>query len=160
MKVANGYPDNTFQPQKEVTRAEFAKLIVQALNLPLLESTLSYADASVIPAWAKGYIAAAEEKGIIQGYEDKSFRPNQLISRTEMAAMIVRAMGGQTASSGGNLEFIDAAEIPSWAEDYVALAVQEMIINGKPGNKFAPQDKATRAESAVMIYRLLNSLNI
>ena len=161
MKVASGYPDNSYKPDSNITRAEFAVLLARALGWQTKSGSLVFADADSIPAWAGGYIAAAVEKGVISGYEDKTFRADQQISRVEIAVMLVRAMGKQDNSpEKDSIGFNDSGAIGDWAKGYVAVAVKHGIVKGKPGNVFAPEDNATRAESASMVVRLLNSLGI
>lgn|GEM_PF-2417840 len=152
-KVISGYADGSFKPDNNISRAEFAKLITVALNLPINPNVnLSFSDSAKIDAWARPYIGAAVNAGIISGYSDKSFQPGRNISRSEIAVMIARAI---KSSDGKALTFVDAQKIPSWAAPSVKAAVQKGIINGKPGNRFMPADNATRAEAATMIAKTL-----
>lgn len=161
METVSGYPDNTYKPDNNVTRAEFAKIIVQAMGWSAKSGDLGFADAADVPAWARGYIATAVDKGVIKGYEDNTFRAGQLISRSEIAVMVVRALGKESdAAKAGALGFSDAASVPAWAKGYVSVAADQGIVKGKPGNIFAPADNATRAESAAMVVRMLNNLGI
>jgi hypothetical protein len=160
MKVINGYADGTFKPEKNISRAEFAKVIALALSLPLTdEPELNFADQKEIPAWSRPYIAAAVQAGIINGYEDKTFRASANITRAEIAVMIVRAMQEQ-APAGAQLNFTDAATIPAWAAPYIKVAADAGIITGKPNRSFAPSENATRAEAATMTAKMLSSLGI
>lgn len=157
MEVAGGYPDGTYRPENRVTRAEFAKLVVQAMGWAPGSEPLSFADNANIPAWAGGYVATAVQKGLIKGYADNTFRADQAISRAEIATMVMRALG---QSKQSELNFSDAASIPAWARGYVAAAVELGIIKGQPGNTFAPAASATRAETATMLARLLKAMGI
>ena len=161
MEVVNGYPDNTYRPDNNVTRAEFAKVVVEAMGWAPESGGPGFADNTGIPAWARGYIATAVDRGVIKGYEDNTFRAANLISRAEIAAMVVRAMGKESdAAKAGALSFGDAGSVPAWARGYVSVAAAQGIVKGKPGSLFAPADKATRAESAAMLVRMLNNLGI
>ena len=71
MNVLNGYEDGSFLPERTITRAEFAKMIVTALDLPSTSDALDFSDQDKIPTWARGYIAAAVGNEIIFGYDDK-----------------------------------------------------------------------------------------
>jgi hypothetical protein len=161
MKVASGYPGNSYKPDSNITRAEFAVLLAKAQGWQAKSNSLGFADADTIPDWAKGFIATAIEKGVIGGYEDKTFRAEQQISRVEIAVMLVRTMGKQDDSpEKDSISFNDSGTIGDWAKSSVAVAVKHGIVKGKPGNVFAPADNATRAESATMVVRLLNSQGI
>lgn len=150
-----GYADGTFLPNRAVTRAEFSAMMVRALHLELgADSKLAFNDSDRIAAWAKPYIATAVKAGLLKGYDDGSFRADQLINRTEMVAVVMRALDLK-ADQKTKLQFADALEIPVWATGYVAAAVETGIIKGRNGNRFAPQEHATRAESVVVILAML-----
>lgn len=159
MLAIGGYPDKTFKPDNNITRNEFAVILAKAMdwkgNSP---AAAKFKDAGSIPAWARGSVGAAVEKGVISGYEDGTFGGERLITRSEIAVMVVKALG--KAASTGALTFADAAKAPDWAKGFIATAVAEGIIKGKPGNVFAPNDNATRAESSTMVVRVLNNLKI
>lgn len=151
--LMTGYPDGTFRPDNNVTRAEFAKMLVVALDLPLDATTIAdLADAIDIPAWAQGYIGAAVKIGLIKGYEGGTFRADRQMTRAEMAVMVARAL---KTTEKAQLEFRDAADIPSWAVDGIAQAVAGGIVKGYEDNTFRPGNPATRAEAAAMVLRLL-----
>jgi len=153
-----GFTDSTFRPESYVTRGEFAAMMVRVLKLPVQPaSTLSFSDNSSIPAWAQPYIGAAVNAGLMEGYGDHTFRPNQLIKWAEIAAMAVRALG-VTTTAGGNASFADAHQIQSWAMPYVEAAVEAGIMKGRGGNRFFPQQHATRAEAVVVLQNLLQAL--
>ncbi|OMF38837.1 hypothetical protein BK133_01155 [Paenibacillus sp. FSL H8-0548] len=149
----NGYTDGTFLPNRSVTRAEFAVMLARALQLPP-EKEFAFADAALIPDWAREYVAASAKKKWITGYEDQKFYANRLITREEMAAMIVRAGGFDTAAEAVT-SFTDDKSISSWARTYVATAQQKSIIQGVGNGRFNPQGKATRAEAVTVILKLL-----
>ena len=154
--VLSGYPDSTFKPDNTITRAEFARVIYLALKLPASDAGADFKDWTGTAAWARTGIVAAVKAGIINGYDDGTFRPDQPISRAEMAVIIMRAKNAGT-SSGNAVSFSDSKQIPAWALPYVQEAVQLKIITGKDNNQFKPNDQATRAEAACMLCRLLDS---
>lgn len=154
--VLSGYPDATFKPDNTVTRAEFARVIYLALKLPASDAGADFKDWTGTAAWARIGIAAAVKAGIINGYDDGTFRPDQPISRAEMAVIIMRAKN-TGANSKTEVSFSDSKQIPAWALPYVQEAVQLKIITGKDNNQFKPNDQATRAEAACMLCRLLDS---
>ncbi|MEC0125181.1 S-layer homology domain-containing protein [Paenibacillus pabuli] len=150
----NGYGDQTFRPNQKVTRAEFTTMLGRALNLNTVSPSIHYTDDNQIPLWAKPYITAAASAGIINGYENGSFNPSKTLSRSEMVTMIARA-GGILADSNAKLDFKDAKDVPAWAAPYVASAVKAGLVGGVGGNRFAPNQTATRAEAVTLIIALL-----
>ncbi len=158
LKILSGYSDGTFLPDKNISRAEFAAVLVRAMNYSLSQDIqLKFTDKDNIPAWAKSYVSAAVKAGIIHGYQDGTFRADDYISRVEMAVMVMRALAINT-EPGPSLNFTDQAQIPEWAAQYVSGAVQKGIITGNPDNKFLPENKATRAEAATMTLKMLESI--
>jgi len=145
-----GYPDETFRPDSLITRAEFAKIIVDAFELTA-ESGKIFADTA--DHWAKDYVAIAAANGIVLGYNDQEFGPDDLITREQMAIMIVKAAGLTEAT--GELSFTDKDEVSSWAYDWVVSATQNKIMSGYTDNTFKPLNNATRAEAATVIYNVL-----
>ncbi len=159
MMAIGGYPDKSFKPDNNITRNEFAVILAKALAWDANASAASkFTDSSAIPAWAKGSVGAAVAKGVINGYTDGTFGGDHLITRSEIAAMVVKALG-KTASNT-QLTFADASDTPAWAKGAIATAVAEGVVKGMPGNVFKPNAKATRAESSTMIVRVLNNLKI
>lgn len=152
-----------FEPDKKITRAEFAEFLVKGLGLPGDESNVRrFPD--VVYGATGAYIGAAAKAGLINGYADGTFKPNNFITREQMALMMIRAMdyaGYDTSMNGANLTtlalFKDRDKIQS--KMIVAKAVKEGIIQGTSMNKFLPQGQATRAEAAVMLKRVLDKLN-
>ena len=151
----DGYSDRTFRPDRTINRAEFTKMLVEALEIESSEINLDFADRDQIADWAKPAISSAVKTGIIQGYEDGTFRPEAEITRAEMAVMIVRALK-IAVEDNENTSFSDDANIPEWAKGYVAAAASEGIVEGRENNNFAPMQNATRAEAVAMILRSMN----
>ncbi|NMA63727.1 MAG: S-layer homology domain-containing protein, partial [Syntrophomonadaceae bacterium] len=145
-----GYPDQTFKPNRTITRAEFAKVLVKAFELEAKDGKVFEDTAS---HWAKDDIATANAHGIIKGYSDQKFGPNDLITREQVAVMVTRA-ANLTASDQAPV-FTDSAEISDWAQEAVASAAEAGIINGYPDGSFQPQGNATRAEAATIIMRAI-----
>ncbi|WP_187434500.1 S-layer homology domain-containing protein [Paenibacillus methanolicus] len=152
--IVKGYQDGTFRPGQTVTRAEFAVMLMNALQPQVQGTTLQFADAATIGAWARTAIAQAVELSIITGYADGSFRPNAEITRAEMAAMLAKA-AGQSDTAQAATGFADDEGIPTWAKGSVGYLKRSGIVQGKAGNIFAPQDLATRAEAVNVLLKLL-----
>jgi hypothetical protein len=158
--IVSGYPDNSFRPDADVSRQEFAVLLMRAIGeqTDIDESAQSFSDGEQIGSWARQAVAAAVQTGIIRGYEDGSFRPKEKIRRAEMTVMIVRALQLPIIADGAT-SFADDADIADWAKGYVAAAAKSGIVNGRSGNRFMPNDTSTRGEATVMLVRILQSLN-
>jgi hypothetical protein len=149
-RVISGYPDGTFKPNKAVTRAEFTVMLVKALNL---ETRAGKTFTDTASHWAKESIATAAAHGIISGYDENTFGPDDLITREQAAIIITRAAKLEAATN--ELNFTDRKAISPWAKPGVAAAVKAGFITGYPDNSFRPQGHTTRAEAAVMIGRLI-----
>ncbi|OME65252.1 hypothetical protein BSK65_25285 [Paenibacillus odorifer] len=153
-----GVGEGKFAPKSNVTRAEFAKMLIRALNLENNSAVQSFSDVSST-AWYAPYVAVAAEKGIITGRSAAKFDPNATITRAEMATMIARAVKSINPAATTNVtaisQFSDAAKISASLRDGVAFAADHNLVIGNAG-KFNPNDTATRAEAAVIIYRTIN----
>lgn len=163
--VIDGVTDTTFEPERNITRAEFAALVVRALGLDQNTGASSFKDVSSTD-WYSSVVATAVKAKIIDGYEDNTFRPNQPINREELAAMVVRALAYAGAkpdvSSDRQAEllakFNDANQIV-WAKQELAVAIEAGIVDGMTDTTIAPTKQATRAQSAAMLKRLLTKSN-
>ncbi len=145
-----GYPDGTFKPNNSISRAEFAGILVKTFKL---ESRSGKIFADTAGHWAKEQIAAATAGGIINGYDDSTFGPDDLITREQMAVMIFKA--ARLASIGGETGFADNGSISPWAKQAVGAVVQNGIMSGYPDNTIQPQGRASRAEAATVIIKAL-----
>ncbi|MGO4495889.1 S-layer homology domain-containing protein [Paenibacillus sp. 2RAB27] len=160
--VIDGMTDTTFAPDLNITRAEFAALAVRSLGLNLETSTSSFSDVQASD-WYATTVATAAKAGIIDGYEDGSFKPNAQITREELTAMIVRTMnyaGLKSAISDSQQlallnKFSDSDHI-IWAQKEMATAIDAGIINGLTETTLGPSNQATRAEAAAMLKRFLS----
>lgn len=151
-----------FKPEQKITRAEFAVMLSRGLGLAGdRDAAARFRD--VQPSTQTGdYIGAAAKAGIITGNTDATFRPNDNITREQMAIMMIRAMeytgNPITLSSSTDaalIVFKDKSKIQRQSAEFVAKAVQSGIIQGMPGGIFQPQGNATRAQGAVMLQRML-----
>ncbi len=145
-----GYPDGSFKADNTITRAEFATVLVKAYKLTATDGKI-FADTG--SHWAREAIATAAANGIITGYSDTAFGPDDPITREQMALMIVRAE--KIAAQSGELHFTDTSSIATWARDAAASAVAAKLMSGYPDQTFRPQANATRAEAVSVIARAL-----
>jgi len=164
--VIFGKGDTTYQPTAKITRAEFATLLVRAMNINETKpEKVVFKDMADGDWYVKGVTAAVKE-GIVNGYNDGTFKPDQNITRQEMAAMLVRAMetaGKQVSISEQEIDkelatFTDGTAISDWAKRDVAYVKQAGIIVGLPGGDFAPQQLADRAQTATILKRFLQHI--
>lgn len=146
--VISGYPDGSFKPDQNISRAEFVTLLVKAFNIDLkpgqvFEDTQEH--------WARDYIAAARNQNIVQGLNEDEFGPDVLITREAMMVMIALALDLSADQPG--LDFIDQGNISEWARSHVAAASKHHIIEGYPDGSLKPQAFASRAEAVSLILR-------
>jgi len=158
--IVRGYDNHTFKPNQAVSRQELISMLVRALEPQAAANKLSFTDDRHIGSWAAEDITAAASAGWINGYEDGSFRPHGELTRAELTAILMRAVGMERESDTKDsiLEtsgFADEDDIPAWVKGYAATAAKMGLIKGRGGNLFASDSGVTRAEAVVMIVRLL-----
>ena len=149
--VISGKSDNEFCPQDNITREEFATLIVRAMGLTDVSDDIEFTD---VPdgAWYSEYIKAAAIAGLIYGKEDSSFGVGENISRQDMAVIICRAIKSEQ-NSDETEKFTDDESIANYAKNAVYAMLENNIIAGFEDGSFMPTAEASRAQAAVMIYR-------
>ncbi|CCQ98680.1 putative 5'-nucleotidase [[Clostridium] ultunense Esp] len=153
-KIIEGYPDGTFKPDKAVTRAEFVTLLNRATGIAPSIGEIPFTDLKA-GDWFLGQIAAATAKGYIAGYPDKTFRPNQLITRQEAATMLSKLLELQGSTKNDRVSFTDTTRIGTWAKEGIAAAINAGLFQGYPDKSFRPEQKITRAETAATLQRAL-----
>jgi hypothetical protein len=144
--ITSGYPDGTFRPDVEITRAEFTCLIVKAFEMEA-ESDINFTDTE--QHWAKQAISTARAHGVVSGYNDNYFGPEDPVTREQMAVIMMKAINCQPNSL--TVDFEDRNFISDWATEAVANAVNRGILSGYPDNTFRPDKALTRAEAVVVI---------
>lgn len=161
-KLVGGYPDGTFRPNEQITRAQFAAMLVRALKIVEFPD-----DAAVfrdVPrnAWYRGAVGAAVSAGLVVGYSERIFGPNDPITREQMAVMLTRAVGAgyiPAVSDDKTLDgYRDINDIALWARPSVSIMVKYDLMKGRTENQFAPQGTTTRAEAATVLLRMFNWL--
>ncbi|TBL76054.1 DUF2252 family protein [Paenibacillus thalictri] len=146
----NGYPDGSFKPDTNITRAEFVAVIVKAFHLNA-QTGKSFGDTG--SHWAKSVIETAAALGVVSGYNDTVFGPDDFITREQMAAIVVRA--AQITPVDKELRFTDSVNVSGWARASLAAAIDKGLMNGYENGALKPQANSTRAEAAAMILRAL-----
>ncbi|MGG1517866.1 fibronectin type III domain-containing protein [Paenibacillus oryzisoli] len=161
--VISGVDDRNFLPEQNVTRAEFAAMLVRALGLKPDTSHLSFSDVNAT-SWYAGYVGAAVQYGLIQGFDDGHFQPEATMTREQAMVMTARAMRLTSDAlpqlSAAQVQavvagFGDSSAVGTWATDSIALLVKRGLVVGGAANQLAPKDSITRAEVAIMVQRLL-----
>lgn len=149
--VISGYPDETFRPKNPVTRAEFARILAKAFRF---ESGGQAPFSDTRNHWAKNEISALAAKGIIQGYPDGKFHPNEKITRAEIVTMLTRVLKLDKDFQANYFDwwptFTDLSE-EHWAYGSVEIASRLGIIPSIFGTTFQPERPATREETAAMV---------
>lgn len=158
-----GYPDGSFQPGRELTRAEFVTMLVRVLKLEAPDSG-RYAPVfdDVQGHWAQKTIAAAQHYGLIHGYGDRVFAPDAPITREQLAVILAQASASRwptaiddAAQGTGSLLYGDADRISGWAQQAVLRVTEQRIMIGTPDIRFQPQALTTRGEAAVVLLKLI-----
>lgn len=151
LKAIGGYPDGSFKPDNNVTRAEFAKIVCSAFNISGNYKAI-YDDVSEND-WFAHSVCALSEINIINGY-NSAFNPNSNIKREDAAVILFRLLNYLNINANGNKSsFVDADSV----SDYAVAAVEKMaeagIVTGDENSMFNPLNNLTRAEAAAIIQR-------
>ena len=180
----DGSPDGSFKPEKSITRAEFTKMLLDAIHLTPDSETVAWmkAHAKMKDIWGRptaytpklydmsghwltsqGWLDAALYSGMVvpDDYNGKNFQPEKAIARYEIALMTDRALGLVYPASQpveGELPFTDKEEILDWMKGYVNESVKAGVLKGYPDGSFQPNKTSTRAEAVVMIQRMLEKM--
>lgn len=154
-EVLEGYEDGTFKPNNKVTRGELAAIIVRVFGLTDTSAAEKYTDVEATK-WYASDIAKVSSAGIMNDYEDGTFKPNQEATREEAAYAI--AKGYKVAAKETNVTFKDQAQISDWAEAEIASLVAGGYLNGNPDGTFRPTASLTRAEAVTMVDKITADL--
>lgn len=153
-----GFEDQTFRPEVKLTRAMFVTMLGRLSGADLTQYTgSSFPDVHESSYYAQ-HVQWAVESKVIDGFEDGTFRPNENITREQMACIMtryLRSLNLDTTYSGapGSYNIQDLSRISGWALDDVLFCYETGLLNGR-GNVFAPKDGATRAEACTVLIRL------
>lgn len=155
--VTNGTGDGTFQPNGSCTRAQLAAFLWRLAGEPESTQDPTFTDVSA-DAWCAKALRWAAEQGIVTGYADGSFHPDQTVTRIQAVAMLYRyakAQGMDTTRGGMAVrEFDDFAAVPAYALEAAGWAVNAGILRGA-GNRLMPNDPCTRAQIVTFLYRAM-----
>ncbi len=154
--LVNGFPDGTFKPQANINRAQFAAMIFNTFDLPLIRRDVVVFKDVKSDFWAAKAIQKVAQMGFIYGFPDQTFRPAQNVTRVQAIAAIAGGLG----LTGGNLNLLsfyqDRAQIPSYATNGIAIATQKrLVVNYPKLNLLEPMRDMTRGEVAALIVQAL-----
>lgn len=157
--VIGGFPNGTFRPTDEITRAQFAAIVVKALGIQPSSGGKVFTD---VPAghWAANAIASASNAGLIGGFPDGTFKPEEKITRAQALIILSKALAGEGPHLPNAMaKFTDANAVPDWAKGAIeSAAAAGIIVNFPDATKIQPNSVATRGEVAGMMYQTLNVL--
>ncbi|MNM16229.1 Endo-1,4-beta-xylanase A precursor [compost metagenome] len=151
--IIKGYPDHSFRPDGSITRAEFITMLAGAFKWPD-NGGQTFADTE--SHWAKASISAALAQGVVNGYGDDRFGPNDLLTREQMAALAFRAAHLAAAEEAASA-FKDSDQISEWARSPISVLVSTGLLNGYEDGSFEPQRRSTRAEAAALLAEILQA---
>ncbi|GAA3406937.1 S-layer homology domain-containing protein [Paenibacillus hodogayensis] len=165
--IVQGAEQGLFQPDRDMTRAEFAAVIVRALGLKPQAAGFAFADVASSD-WYSGIVQAAFAYKLIDGYEDGTFRPANRITREEAIQLVSRAMEVTglryleklAEGESGLKRFEDSAQISEWARSSMTDGLSLGLIDGQSAARLAPQNPITRAEAATILHRLLQKAEL
>lgn len=151
--VIAGYPDGTFRPDNDITRAEFITMINEALGFDLT-AVINYPDV-IGGDWFYSQISRAQAAGYIVGNSDGTMQPNQAITRQEVAIIISKILKLNIEGSTALARFSDAAAVPAWSSPSLSALVREGFMSGYPDGTIGATSLTTRAMAAVIINNVL-----
>jgi hypothetical protein len=157
--IISGFPDGLFKPNAEITRAQFAAIAVKAFDLPLSSNTDNFKDVSS-NYWASSAIRAVSRAGLVTGFPDGTFRPEERITRTQVLVILSKALGNKATTNNSEFSrYSDYQTVPDWATESVSKAANaRIIVNFPDPSRIDPNDLATRGEVAAFMYQTLFKL--
>ena len=153
--VVVGYPDGMFKPNRNISRAEFATMLVKGFNMcPDGHTTSKFSDVST-NNWANPAIAKAVDEDLLRGYPNHTFKPHSPVTRVEALTSISKGMTCDIDSCKADQilsKYADGNKVPNWARIPVAKSLQNGALSDSPNpNLIMPNRDATRAEIASMM---------
>lgn len=158
--VVVGYPDKMFKPNKSVTRAEFATMLVKGFNMDscALEPKCIFSD---VPAgnWANPLIAKAVDENLMKGYPNGRFMPNNHVTRAEALTAMAKGLNNCSMDECKAKEILskykDGSRLPSWSQIAIATAIENGALSDLPNSDMImPNKAASRADIASMLQNI------
>jgi len=151
--ILNGYPDGSFQPNNSVSRVEFLKIVIEGSKVEKITDIQTYFTDLDPNDWYIDYVKTAYAKEWILGYQDKTFKPHQTISKAEALTILAKAQNWKLTENITENPF-DDVDLTSWYLQYVEYAKKHSFIE-ETGNIFEPNKEMTRAKISEIIYRTI-----
>ncbi|MRZ30297.1 DUF5011 domain-containing protein, partial [Paeniclostridium sordellii] len=148
----NGYEDGTFRPDNSITRAEFVKLVNKYFGFNNKEN-IKFSDINAND-WYYNDVCIASKSGYINGYEDKTFKPNKTITREEVSKILVSIKNQQDNVYDKLNKYPDKNKVSNWAKPYVEGAIEQGYLKGNDLGLLNPTNNITRAESITILSRV------
>jgi hypothetical protein len=164
MSILDGQSETSFAPDSPISRAEFITILVRALSIQTPSESIPFKDVTS-QDWFSNNVSAAVKAGIVQGFDDQTFRPKKQISREEMAVMVMNALRNavvvDSASASQRIQmYQDYEEISSWAREAVSVVVGIELMKGTSGEQYSPKQASTRAQAAVIVARVMKYMQL
>lgn len=155
--VLGGFPDGSFRPDQPVTRAQFAAIVDHAFRLSGGQAARSFRD---VPRsyWAARAIGDASASGLVAGFPDGNFRPDEAVTRAQALTVFARGISAPQADLAILDQYRDSGTIPGWAQQALASASEaQLVVNYPTPDRLLPNRPATRADVAAFTYQALAS---
>ena len=153
--IFQGYPDGTFRPYNVINRVETTKVVLEGFNIPLLAddgTNQGFNDVS-LGQWYMTYLRTGKHEGVIQGYPDGSFRPNQQVNRVEMLKIFLETSSEDlSVITVTNPPYPDTA-INQWYIVYVQFSKNHALVDAAANGNFNPAEGMKRGDVAELFYR-------
>jgi len=147
-----------FEPERSITRAEFVTLLIRAMGLSPDNSGNKFKDVDA-DAWYAAFVNAAQKAGLVDGFEDGTFRPNDPITREQIVVFLYRAIQkiGKPIGEAEEIpdQYSDRDDVSDWAKTAFARLIEAGIVKGMSDTELAPSESTTRAQTAVLLHRVL-----
>lgn len=153
--LMGGYGDSRFGPNNDLTRAQLAQILYNKEGKPTVTGSSVFTDVAD-GAWYANAVTWTATQGIVSGYGNGMFGPNDPITREQLAVMLWR-YSGSPAATNKELHFNDESEINGFALEALRWAVENGIINGYGNGQLGPQGRATRAQVAQMLKNFIEN---
>ncbi|MBQ2983897.1 MAG: S-layer homology domain-containing protein [Candidatus Gastranaerophilales bacterium] len=161
-KITVGYPDGLYRPDQKVTRGEFSTMVIKALGLYEKDTAQIFPYKDIDKHWAKRNIQVASYYGLVKGYPNDLFYPNNDVTRMEALNIVLNALSPENIDSEQAKHFVsvysDYSEIPNWALIAAGQCQMLGIVYNTPGHEHTlePMRPATRGELAKFVFNMMN----
>lgn len=150
-----GYPDGTFRPDADITRAEFSVMLWRGLNLGTPSVECPFTDVAA-DAWYRREVTALWHAGIVEGYGKGIYAPEDLLTREMAATMLAKAFGLSAQDKKAYQSFADSGEVSDWAAPAVSALVEKQYMVGRGNKQLAPASSLTRGEMTKLLVTMFD----